>query len=111
MYCAPLDVGERHLVPLQTELRIVRGYAADERTLCRPGQHQRDIDDAALACEVPVMSVQPLLENVFKHTVERRRQPGLHPCLGPAPAGILLLRVQDDSGTLTTACAEDGNGR
>jgi LytS/YehU family sensor histidine kinase len=25
---ATLDVGERHLVPLETELRILRGYAA-----------------------------------------------------------------------------------
>ncbi|WP_374359634.1 sensor histidine kinase [Pseudoduganella danionis] len=107
---ATLDVGERHLVPLQTELRIVRGYAAlmSERFADRVSITW-EIDDAALACEVPVMSVQPLLENVFKHTVERRRQPVTILVSALRQQDTLLLRVQDDSGTLTAACAEGGN--
>lgn len=98
---ATLDVGERHLVPLETELRILRGYAAlmSERFADRVSIAWQ-IDDALLACEVPVMSMQPLLENVFKHTVEKRRQPTIITISAQRQGDTLLLRVQDDSGTL-----------
>lgn len=98
---ATLDVGERHLVPLQTELRIVRGYAAlmGERFAERVSISW-EVDQTALACEVPVMSLQPLLENVFKHTVEQRRQPVAIHITAVRQQDMLLLAVQDDSGSL-----------
>ena len=73
---ATLDVSELHEAPLSTELRLVRGYAQvmQERYSDRVDIAWR-IDDAALDCMLPVMSIQPLLENIFKHTVERRREP------------------------------------
>ncbi len=106
---ATLDVGERHLVPLQTELRIVRGYAAlmGERFADRVSITW-EIDDAALACEVPVMSLQPLLENVFKHTVERRRAPVAIHVSALRQQNTLLLCVQDNGGTLVQATASAG---
>jgi hypothetical protein len=113
---ATLDVGEQHQVPLATELRLLRGYAAlmaerfaDRVTIAW------DVDDTLLACPVPVMSMQPLLENIFKHTVERRRQPTAitiavqRAHTGSAPA--LVLRLEDDAGRLPTAgCAGTGIG-
>jgi len=106
---ATLDVGERHLVPLPTELRIVRGYAAlmGERFADRVSITW-EIDDAALACEVPVMSLQPLLENVFKHTVERRRAPVAIHVSALRQQNTLLLCVQDNGGTLVQATASAG---
>lgn len=103
---ATLDVGERHLVPLQTELRIVRGYAAlmGERFAERVSIRWV-VDQAALACEVPVMSLQPLLENVFKHTVEQRRQPVAIQITAVRQHDMLLLAVQDDSGSLPANAA------
>lgn len=70
-----LDMGANHEAALEAELRLARGYAAvmAERFTDRV-EIEWDVDDAALSCTVPVMSLQPLLENVFKHTVERRRQ-------------------------------------
>ena len=99
---ATLDVGERHLVPLETELRLLRGYA----TLMAERFSDRvsiawQIDDALLACEVPVMSMQPLLENVFKHTVEKRRQPTAITISAQRQQNTLLLRIDDDAGQLT----------
>jgi hypothetical protein len=98
---ATLDVGERHLVPLETELRILRGYAAlmaerfaDRVTIAW------DIDESLLACEVPVMSMQPLLENIFKHTVEKRRQSTAIHISVQRQQDTLLLRLEDDSGSL-----------
>jgi hypothetical protein len=101
---ATLDVGERHLVPLETELRILRGYAAlmSERFADRVSI-KWDIDETLLPCEVPVMSMQPLLENIFKHTVEKRRQPTAISISVCRADGSLVLRIEDDSGTLATA--------
>ncbi|MYM66831.1 sensor histidine kinase [Pseudoduganella sp. FT55W] len=98
---ATLDVGERHLVPLETELRILRGYAAlmSERFADRVSIAW-DIDESLLGIEVPVMSMQPLLENVFKHTVEKRRQLTAISISAQRQQDTLLLRIEDDSGTL-----------
>ncbi|MYM24407.1 sensor histidine kinase [Duganella sp. FT135W] len=106
---ATLDVGERHLVPLETELRILRGYAAlmSERFADRVSITWA-IDDALLACEVPVMSMQPLLENVFKHTVEKRRQPTAIRIAVQRQQGTLLMCIEDDSGTLPPGGAASG---
>lgn len=96
-----LDVSELHEAPLSTELRLVRGYARvmEERYAERVAIDWR-IDDAALACMVPVMSMQPLLENIFKHTVERRRQPTRITVSAICQPGALLMRLDDDAGTL-----------
>ncbi len=99
---ATLEVGERHLVPLQTELRLLRGYATlmAERFADRVSIAWQ-IDDKLLACEVPVMSLQPLLENVFKHTVEPRRHPTAITISVQRHQDALLLRIDDDAGQLS----------
>lgn len=108
---ATLDVGERHLVPLETELRILRGYAAlmAERFSDRVsiGWH---IDESLLDCDVPVMSMQPLLENIFKHTVEKRRQPTAIRISAQRHGDALVLRLEDDAGALPAGGASPGIG-
>jgi len=98
---ATLDTGAQHQVPLELELRLLRGYAAlmAERFADRV-QIAWQVDESLLTCPVPVMSMQPLLENIFKHTVERRR--GLtRVAISVAREGQqLVLRLADDSGTL-----------
>lgn len=100
---ATLDAGDRQLAPLATELRIVRGYAGVmEQRYAGRVEITWDIGAGAEQCEVPVMSVQPLLENVFKHTVERRR--GMTRIIVAAHCvnGILTIAVEDDAGELAT---------
>ncbi|MBV7537713.1 histidine kinase [Duganella sp. sic0402] len=109
---ATLDVGERHLVPLETELRILRGYAAlmGERFSDRVTVNWT-IDESLLDCSVPVMSMQPLLENIFKHTVEKQRRPTAISISAQRAGDELVLRLEDDSGTLPasgTACSGIG---
>jgi two-component system LytT family sensor kinase len=96
-----LDVSELHEAPLSTELRLVRGYARvmEERYAERVAIGWQ-VDDAALACMVPVMSIQPLLENIFKHTVERHRQPTRITVSAACEPGALLVRLDDDGGFL-----------
>lgn len=100
---ATLEAGDRQLAPLATELRIVRGYAGVmEQRYAGRVDIAWDIDAAAERCEVPVMSVQPLLENVFKHTVERRRGVTRIAVSARCSNGVLTVTVQDDAGELAS---------
>ncbi|RFP18884.1 MULTISPECIES: sensor histidine kinase [unclassified Duganella] len=103
---ATLDVSEQHQVTLEMELRLLRGYAAlmSERFSDRVHIDWR-IDDALLGCQVPVMSMQPLLENIFKHTVERRRQATGITISASRDQDVMLLRLEDDGGMLPAANA------
>lgn len=96
-----LDMSEQNETPLETELRLVRGYAAvmEERYAERVSIAWQ-VDDEALACMVPVMSMQPLLENIFKHTVERRRLPTAITVRIARVGETVSICLDDDSGTL-----------
>ena len=98
---ATLDAGEQPETTLAAELRLVRAYGRvmEERYAGRV-TIDWEIDDDVLGCNVPVMSIQPLLENVFKHTVERRRQPTVIVVCALRQHGRLLVSIIDDSGVL-----------
>jgi hypothetical protein len=94
---ATLALGDAHEAPLRAELDIARGYAGvmAARFAGRVEIGWR-IDDALLAQPLPVMSLQPLLENVFKHTVEKRRGLTHIEVSAQCEDGALVLRVDDD---------------
>lgn len=98
---ATLDLRELHEAPLHAELRLVSSYARvmAERYAERVAIEWR-VDENTFACTVPVMSMQPLLENIFKHTVERSRALTSIAISATRTAGILLVRFEDDSGVL-----------
>lgn len=99
---ATLEFGNRQQVALKTELHLLRAYAA--LMLARFGERvdiQWQVDDATLDCAVPVMSLQPLLENIFKHTVEQNRhKTAITIHIQRLPEGGLLLQLADDRGRL-----------
>jgi LytS/YehU family sensor histidine kinase len=99
-----LDMAANHEVALEAEVRLARGYAAvmAERFADRVRIQWR-VDEAALPCMVPVMCLQPLLENVFKHTVERRRLLTGITVSAAVRDGVLCLAVEDDGGQLDEA--------
>ncbi len=106
---ATLALGERPQASLRDELRLAQGYAAvmaerfDGRVTL-----DWDVDPAALDAMLPAISLQPLLENVFKHTVGRRREATAIRIEARIEArvdqgsdgGTLVLRVEDDGGVL-----------
>jgi LytS/YehU family sensor histidine kinase len=94
---ATLALGDAIEAPLQAELDIARAYAGvmAARFAGRVEIGWR-IDDALLAQPLPVMSLQPLLENVFKHTVEQRRGLTRIEVSAQREDGALVLRVDDD---------------
>jgi hypothetical protein len=106
---ATLDVSGQQQAPLCTELRLLRGYARlmQERFVDRV-TIDWDVDAACDACLVPVMSMQPLLENVFKHTVEKRRGMTRIAISARREGAALVLAVADDAGTLADAGTRSG---
>jgi two-component system, LytTR family, sensor kinase len=59
---------DRTFVPLEEEMRIVEAYLSIERM--RLGDRLKtelDLDERALREQIPVLSIQPLVENAVKH--------------------------------------------
>jgi LytS/YehU family sensor histidine kinase len=69
-------VGARQVTSLREELKLLELYARimQERFAGRVTLRW-DIADDVLDAAVPAMLLQPLLENAFKHGVERSREP------------------------------------
>lgn len=99
---AATDLTRRPESTLDEELRLLEGYAAimHERFADRVST-RFEIDASLRAYKVPTLLLQPLLENAFRHGVEKR--------LGRAQitvraqregAGHMRLSVQDDKGQL-----------
>ena len=68
---------DRTYVPLAQEMEIVRAYLEVEQL--RLGDRLKveiDMDDASQRVPIPVLSVQPLVENAIKHGVAQSSAPG-----------------------------------
>jgi two-component system LytT family sensor kinase len=106
-----LALGERHETALSAELALARGYAGvmGARFEGRVAVDW-DIDETLLDVPVPAMSLQPLLENVFKHTVERRRGLTRISVRALRDGDALVLRVDDDAGALAPPSTGAGHG-
>jgi two-component system LytT family sensor kinase len=75
---------ERALVEVEEELRIVRAYLEiEELRLGSKLRTEVDADPAALRVAIPLLSIQPLVENAVKHGVAAR-----------VGAGFVHLRIR-----------------
>jgi two-component system LytT family sensor kinase len=86
-------------VPLSEELQVVRDYLAIEQV--RFGDRMRsrvDAEDAALACVLPPLILQPLIENAVKHGV------------ATASATRVGLEARVSDGWLVVVVSDDGSG-
>lgn len=99
-----LDLDEHTETDLAHELRLLQAYAKlmSLRFVDRV-EITWDIPDAVLTCKVPVLSLQPLLENSFKHTVERRSQLTHIRVTARLASAQLILVIEDDAGILNQA--------
>jgi two-component system, LytTR family, sensor kinase len=65
------------LIRIEEEMVIVRAYLEiEELRLGSKLRSEIEVDDEALQAEVPVLSIQPLVENAIKHGVAVRQSPG-----------------------------------
>jgi LytS/YehU family sensor histidine kinase len=106
---ATLEVSDSLDSTLEAELRLVQAYA--QVMLARFGERasiEWAIEPAALACKVPVLSLQPLLENIFKHTVEQTRGMTHIRVAASCDGAVLRIVLEDDRGKLGGRDRDDG---
>ncbi len=87
--------------PLRAEVAHAQAYLAIERA--RLGEErvklEVDLPESLAALRVPALSLQPLVENAIRHGVARHEG-----------AGVIRIRVRDDSGVLVVTVEDHTEG-
>lgn len=101
---ASLDLNQEDTTTLQKEIEMLEAYAQlmSLRFVDRV-QIDWQIEASTLACRVPVLALQTLLENTFKHTVEKSSGLTTIQIQAYFKGDRLELVVQDDTGVLLPA--------
>jgi two-component system LytT family sensor kinase len=102
---------DRTFVPLAQEMQIVRAYLEVEQL--RLGDRltvEFQVDESALELLVPVLSVQPLVENAIKHGIAQSAEPGYVHVRIELRGEELRILVENSSNTATTALEGAGAG-
>ena len=95
---------DQTFVPLRKEMEIVKAYLEIEQI--RLGDRltvEIAIDDAALCVPVPVLSIQPLLENAIKHGVSQRAEEGYVRVRGTVTGDELRIIIENNGGETSAA--------
>ncbi len=106
---------ERTFIEIEEELKIVRAYLEIEELRLGPKLRTEVlVDDSALRAAIPLLSIQPLVENAVKHGVASR--PGAGFVRLTIKAGIAEVSVEVvnsgecDERALTSSCRRDRPG-
>jgi hypothetical protein len=97
---------DRGFIPLAEEMRIVRAYLEIEAL--RLGDRLRieiEVEAAAEPVLIPVLSVQPLVENAVKHGIAGRAAGGSVRLTARATEQCLIVEVKDDGGGFSKGSA------
>jgi two-component system LytT family sensor kinase len=90
---------ERTFIEVAEELTIVRSYLKIEAMrLGAKLTTKIEVDDAALQARIPMLSIQPLVENAVKHGVAARKAPG-----------FVHLRITVQQGTIAVEVSNSGD--
>jgi two-component system, LytTR family, sensor kinase len=91
---------DKTFIPLEEELKIINAYLEIERLRLGPRlQTQIEVDDAALSVQIPVLSIQPLIENAIKHGVSAKSEPA-----------TLSLRIRCNADHVSVSVEDTGPG-
>jgi len=99
------------LSTLAEEIRLVRAYLEIEEL--RLGARLSilfDIDDTVLAAEIPVLSIQPLIENAVKHGVACREGNGFVCLSVRKDADFVLITISNSGVFRDSGTGQDGHG-
>jgi two-component system, LytTR family, sensor kinase len=102
---------DRTFVPLAQEMQIVRAYLEVEQL--RLGDRLKvefQVDQSALDVPVPVLSVQPLVENAIKHGIAQSAEPGYVHVRIEQRGEELRIIVENSSHKTTAEAAGAGVG-
>lgn len=98
---ASLNKIDQPAVPLQQELELLECYISIEQTRFKDRLAiEQEIDSTALACEVPTMILQPLVENAVRHGIGKHRQADRISIVAQRVDGHLLLEVRNCIGSV-----------
>jgi sensor histidine kinase YesM len=98
-------------VPLESEWAFTRDYLAFERL--RLGDRLRtreDLEPDALAVDVPLLLLQPIVENAIRHAIAPSSAGGTIRIGARIDSGVLNLRVDDDGPGARREEVERGQG-
>ena len=102
---------ERTFIPLEEELRIIRSYLEIESL--RLGSRlstEIEVDEKALSVEIPVLSIEPLVENAVKHGIAPSSTGGRVRVEARLQGAGLLVRVTDTGRGFDAGAARRGVG-
>ena len=102
---------DRTFVPLAEEMQIVRAYLEVEQL--RLGDRLKveiHVDQTALDVPVPVLSVQPLVENAIKHGIAQSAEPGYVHVRIELRGGELRIIVENSNNPAVAEAAGTGVG-
>jgi two-component system LytT family sensor kinase len=106
-----LDLGRADTIPLHRELELVDHYLRIQTMRFHDRLRvTRVVDASALACEVPALLLQPLLENSLRHVIAKRAEGGNVELRVKREDDRLLLRVVDDGPGFDPATSKLGVG-
>jgi sensor histidine kinase YesM len=98
---------EKGLIPLSTEIEIVKAYLDIESLRLGPRlRTDIQIDDAVLPELIPSLSVQPLVENAVKHGIAVNPNPGWLRLRAQAEGDFVRIIVQDSGCGMSEAAEE-----
>jgi two-component system, LytTR family, sensor kinase len=98
-------------IPLAEEVRIVRAYLEIEKLrLDKRLEAEIDVDETAGRALIPVLSVQPLVENAVKHGVAAHAGPGRVRLIARVEGDRAVIRVENTHGPRGMAAAHPGFG-
>ncbi len=87
---------ERTFIPLSEEIQIINAYLDIERLRLGPRLETHiDVDEAAMPVLIPVLSIQPLVENAIKHGVSAKAGGGRLTLTAKVIAGEVRITVED----------------
>jgi signal transduction histidine kinase len=87
---------ERQFIPLEEELRIVEAYLEIEKLRLGPRLHTRvEVAHEALPHPIPVLTLQPLVENAVKHGIASGAEGGEVRVLIGRQGEVISIRVED----------------
>ena len=106
-----LDSADKGLVPLEQEMKIVKDYLEIEKTRFESRLSFRiEAAGNCLACMVPPLSVQTLVENSVKHAVAPSRAGGSIDVRASLDRGRLRVEVSDSGPGFTADAIAAGHG-
>jgi two-component system LytT family sensor kinase len=87
---------DRTFIEIEEELKIVRAYLEIEKLRLGPKlRTEIQIDDAALHATIPMLSIQPLVENAVKHGIAPRMGTGFVRLSVTAEADVISVTVSN----------------